>query len=157
MCRSRRFADARRGVAPAISKTLEIGLGVLLVALLTSTFYGNVVPDYRTAAGGELADRSLAKAITTTEHAVPPEASSATTTVAAELPPTIRGATYEIHAAGDALELRHPHPGIGRSVRLAIPARVVTVTGSWRSTETFSVSAEATGSDVTITIGGSDA
>lgn len=154
---SRRFIDARRAVAPAISKTLEIGLGVLIVALLTTTLYGSVVPGYRTAAGVELADQSLANAIAATERAVPPEAQSATATVHVELPATIRGATYEIQAAGDALELVHPHPKIGRRVRLAIPHRVVSVTGTWRSTETFQVSAQATGSDVSITIGGVNA
>lgn len=157
MRRSQRFADAERAVAPAISKTLEIGLGVLLVALLTTTLYGSVVPGYRTAAGGELADQSLARAIAATERTVPPEAHAATTTVDVQLPATIRGATYEIHAVGDALELVHPHPEIGNHVRLTIPARVVTVTGTWRSTETFRVSAHTAGPDVTITIGGSDA
>lgn len=152
-----RFASARRAVAPAIGKTLEIGFGVLLVALLTTTLYGDVVPGYRTAAGDELADRSLSRAVTATERAVPPDAHTAATAVEVQLPSTIRGATYEIHAVDDTLELRHPHPGIGRTVRLALPARVVSVTGAWRSTDTLLVTARTTAEGARITIGGTDA
>lgn len=153
----RRFSTDTRAATPAIGKTLEIGIGVLVVALLTSTLYGSVVPGYRTAAGDELADRSLSKAITATETVVQPESDASTATMEVRLPATIRGATYEIHAVGRTLELRHPHPGIGRGVSLAIPDRVVSVTGSWRSTEPFHVTARASGGAVTITIGVADA
>lgn len=151
-----RFSTDARAATPAIGKTLEIGIGVLVVALLTSTLYGSVVPGYRSAAGGELADRSLSRAIAATEKAVPPESDAATATVELRLPATIRGATYEIHTVGRALELQHPHPGIGRSVSLAIPERVVSVTGTWRSTETFHATARSSGGKITISIGGTN-
>lgn len=151
-----RFSADARAATPAIGKTLEIGIGVLVVALLTSTLYGSVVPGYRTAAGDELADRSLSRAIAATEKVVPPESDAATATVELRLPATIRGATYEIHAVGRALELQHPHPGIGRSVSLAIPERVVSVTGTWRSTEPFHATARSAGGKITISIGGTN-
>lgn len=150
------FSVDARAATPAVGKTLEIGIGVLVVALLTSTLYGSVVPGYRTAAGDELADRSLSRAIAATERAVPPPSDAATATVELQLPATIRGATYEIHAVGRALELQHPHPGIGRSVPLAIPEHVVSVTGTWRSTEPFHATAQSSGGKITISIGGTD-
>lgn len=143
-----------RAVAPAIGKTLEIGIGVLVVALLASTLYGSVVPGYRTTAGTELADRTLARAVATTESAVPPGRAYASTTRRIDLPATIRGSTYEIHADGHALELRHPQPEIGGRVPLAVPRRVVSVSGAWRSTDGFEVEATASAGNVSIEIGG---
>lgn len=148
----RRFDD--RAVAPAVGKTLEIGLGILVIALLTSTLYGSVVPAYRTAAGDELADRTLAEAITTTEATVPPPSATATAKASITLPPTIRGSTYGIVANGTVLELRHPHPALGNRAPLALPRRVTTITGTWRSTDPFRIVAHGNQTGVTITIGG---
>lgn len=140
-------------MTPAVSKTLEIGIGILVIALLTSTFYGSVVPTYRTAAGQELADRAIARAALTTEAAVPPPGVTVNASGNASLPATIRGTTYEIHAAGTALELRHPHPRIAARIPLALPDRVA-VTGTWRSTDPFAVSVTGNRSAVGLQIGG---
>lgn len=150
----RRFWRDERAVTPAVGKTLEIGIGVLVVALLTSALYGNVVPSYRTAGGQELADRTLASAAMTTEGVVLPVAVTAKGSGTTTLPATIRGATYEIHANGTVLELTHPHPRIGGRLPLALPKRVVEVTGTWRSTDRFRATASGNRTTVTITIGG---
>lgn len=137
-----------------MGKTLELGIGILVVALLTSTLYGSVVPTYRTAAGDELADRALSTAVATTEDAVPPDGARVSSTRRVTLPSTIRGATYEIHATGDALTLKHPHPGIGGTVPLAVPPAVVSIAGTWRSTDPFVVTTTGSADRVTIEIGG---
>ena len=61
-----------RALSPVVGKTLELGVMVLLVALLTATLYGGVVPEYRSTAAGELGDRTLARAAGDVERAVPP-------------------------------------------------------------------------------------
>lgn len=149
---TKRFDD--RAVAPAVGKTLEIGLGVLVIALLTSTLYGSIVPTYRTAAGDELADRTLAEAVASTESTVPPPSVTATATATLTLPATIRGSTYGIIANGTALELQHPHPGIRSRAPLVVSNRVTTVIGSWRSTDPLRIVARGNQSGITITIGG---
>lgn len=143
-----------RALAPTIGKTLEIGIGVLLVALLTTAFYGSVIPDARTAAGAELGERALADAARATDHAVPPAGSLGTMSVRIDLPPTIRGATYRIEARGTQLALEHPHPGIGHTIPLPLPANVLAVEGSWESTDPFVVETTASRSGARITIGG---
>lgn len=143
-----------RAVAPAVGKTLEIGIGVLVVILLTSTLYGSVVPAYRTTAGEELADRTLATAVATTERTVPPVGAHVSASRRVDLPATIRGATYELHATGGAIALRHPHPAIGGRAPIALPDRVLTVSGRWRSTDPFVVTASGNRSGVTLEIGG---
>lgn len=152
--RPSRIRSDDRAVAPAIGKTLEIGLGVLVIALLTSTLYGSVVPTYRTTAGDELADRALADALTTTEATVPPRATTARAVATVDLPATIRGSTYGIVATGGGFELQHPHPGIGGRAPLALPERVTTVTGTWQSTDPFYVVVTGNRSGTSITIGG---
>lgn len=143
-----------RAVSTVVGKTLEIGIGVMVVALLASTLYGGVVPTYRTVAGDELGDRALARAAATAEGAVPPAGVTVAATASASLPPTIRGATYEIHATNGTLTLRHPHPGVRGSVELSVPDRVGRIQGTWRSTDPFRVAVTGTRTDVTITIGG---
>jgi hypothetical protein len=52
-----------------------------------------------------------------------------------DLPETIRGAGYWIHADGRALVLEHPRERIGGRLRLNLPSRVVSVSGRWSSYE----------------------
>jgi len=129
-------------------------MGVLVIALLTSTLYGSVIPEYRADAGVELADTALASALSTTETTVPPPGASVSVSTQVRLPTTIRGSTYEIVANGTRLELQHPHHRIGRTVPLSVPSRVVAVTGTWRSTKPFVVTATGNRSAVTLHIGG---
>lgn len=123
----------RRGVTPAVSKSLEATVVVLFVGALTATLYGGVVPDYRTAAGDEVADRTLAGASHRVQAAVPPEAGTVEARARVDLPATIRDRDYRIRADGRELVLDHPHPGVGDRARLALPDHVVSVTGEWYS------------------------
>ena len=162
MSRSRRPSGARwrrpstgvpasdsgdRGLSPVVGKTLELGVGVLLVALLTATFFGGIAPDYRASVGAELGDRTLAAAADRTEAAVPTgDYPQIDRTVTVRLPATIRGDPYRIVAEGGTPEmvLAHPDRAVGGRLRLDIPAPV-TIRGSWRSTSPSRVAVDADG------------
>lgn len=122
-----------RALSPVVGKALEAALVVLFVGLLTTVLFGNVVPAYRTAAGQELAERTLAGAADRIEASVPAAAHDAAVRRRVELPGTIAGAAYRLRVDGRRLVLDHPHRGIGASTRLAIPDRVGAVRGSWES------------------------
>jgi hypothetical protein len=122
-----------RAMSPIVGKALEAGLVVLFVGLLTAVLFGNAVPAYRMAAGGELAERTVAGAADRVEASVPPPAHDATVHRRVDLPGTIAGASYRIRVEGRRLVLDHPNPGIEASTRLALPVRVETVRGTWES------------------------
>jgi hypothetical protein len=127
--------DRARGAVPAVGKALELALLVALAALLAATLFGSVVPEYRTAAGAELADRTLVRSATTVEGAVPAAPGAyarLNRTVRADLPDRIRGARYEVRAVGGRLRLDHPHPRVGGAVRPALPADA-RLDGAWTS------------------------
>jgi len=46
-----------RAISPVAGKTLELGIGIILIALLTTSLLGGVTPGYQSAVGLELADR----------------------------------------------------------------------------------------------------
>ena len=119
--RAERFARADRAVSPTVGKALELGVVVLYVTLLVTALYGGVVPTYRTAAGDELADRTLAAAADRIEGAVPQDATRARRTVRLHLPETLRGSNYYLRVRNRTLALDHPHPDIGGTTRLALP------------------------------------
>ncbi|MCF2240228.1 hypothetical protein KI372_02025 [Halobacterium salinarum] len=48
-----------RASAPVVGKAAEAGIGVLVIAVFTTTLCGGVVPDARTAAASAVADRAL--------------------------------------------------------------------------------------------------
>lgn len=129
----RSLRPSTRALAPATGKALEVGLVVLFIGGLTASLFGGVVPEYRTAAAEEMGERTLAAAATDVERAVPPPAQRATRTVRVDLPRTIRGATYRVAVDDGGLVLDHPHPEVGGRVRLALPDRVTSVSGSWAS------------------------
>ena len=115
-----RFAHADRAVSPTVGKALELGVVVLYVSLLVTALYGGVVPTYRTAAGDELADRTLAAAADRIEGAVPQNATRVRRTVRLDLPETLRGTNYYLRVRDRTLSLDHPHPNIGRRTSLAL-------------------------------------
>lgn len=123
-----------RAVAPVTGKLLEVALVVLYIGLVSTALYGGVVPQYRSAAGDAVAERTLATASQRVQQAVPPNGThvEATTTVA--LPDTIRGRAYAIRAEGRRLVLEHPDPAVGGATRLALPDGVIEVSGRWSST-----------------------
>lgn len=122
-----------RGVSTVVEKTLAIGLVTLFVSLVSVTVYGGVVPDTRTTAGAELADRTLAKASERIQQAVPPNATAVDARTAVRLPASIRGSNYEIRADGQELVFDHPRDALDRRVRLALPSHVTRVEGAWQS------------------------
>lgn len=136
--------DRQRATTATVAKTLEIGIALLFVAGTVTMLYGGSVPAYRTLAGGETADRTLAGVAERIERAVPPAARHASVDRRVPMPATIRGRGYRIVADGDRLRLVHPHPAISARLRLAVPARVERVTGSWHSTSQSRVRIETT-------------
>lgn len=131
-----------RGVTPAVGKTLEAGLVVLFIGLLSTTLFAGAVPAYRTAAGDAVADRTLAGAVERVQQAVPPATREVRVRLRVSLPGTIRGAGYEIRAEDRTLVLDHPDAAIGGRVPLALPPSVVRVEGAWRSTSAAVVRVE---------------
>lgn len=128
------MADRReRGVAPATSKALEVGILSLYVGLIAVGLYAGAVPDYRSTAGDAVAERTLAAASQRVEQAVPPGGSSVSARARVTLPETIRGRRYEVRAVGRQLVLDHPHPRVRTRSDLALPPSVVDVSGSWSS------------------------
>jgi hypothetical protein len=124
-----------RGATPVVGKALEVALLVLLAALLTTALFGGVLPTYRTAAGAELADRTLARSAGAVERATPADPAawdSFDRSLRVSLPGRIRGERYAVRAADGALRLDHPRAGVGGAVRPALPGNA-TLAGVWRS------------------------
>jgi len=130
-----------RAAAPAVGKALEAGIVVLFVALLTTTLYGGVVPNARTAAADEVSERTLQHAAANVEAAVPERASAGADAgdVVAErhvsLPATIRGSDYRVTADGERLVLVHGHGDVGGETPLVLPESVRDVRGNWTDSD----------------------
>ncbi|MDS0297902.1 hypothetical protein NDI76_04035 [Halogeometricum sp. S1BR25-6] len=128
-----------RALSPVVGKSLELGVVVLFVAVLSASFYGGIVPEYRTTAAAEAGDRALVGGAERVERAVPERPGRIERRVAVSLPATLRGDPYRIRAASDpeanatALVLDHPDVGVGGRVRLSFPTRGANVTGTWES------------------------
>ncbi|MEF8851321.1 MAG: hypothetical protein V5A44_12040 [Haloarculaceae archaeon] len=122
-----------RAVTPAVGKSLEAGLVVLFVALLSTLLLGGLVPDYRAATGAQLGDRVLATASQEVEAAVPPTAREVDARRSLDLPASIAGEGYEIAVDGRWLVLDHRDPAVAGHVRLVLPPSVDRVEGSWES------------------------
>ncbi len=121
-----------RALSPVVGKAMEATLVVLYLGLVTTTLYGGVVPEYRAAAGAEIADRTLANAAAEAESAVPPNTTDATVRVELDLPATVAGSGYTVRPDGDSLVLEHPDPSVATRTPLVLPDRVVAVTGEWQ-------------------------
>ena len=135
---------ADRAMTPVVGKAMEATLVVLYVGLVTAALYGGAVPEYRSSAGAEVAERALADAATDVERAVPPETRAATARVEVDLPPTIAGSAYRVRVDSGQLRLDHPDPGVAATAPLVLPARVDDVSGTWESGEETSVRVEST-------------
>nr|WP_272931363.1 hypothetical protein [Halobacterium noricense] len=119
---------------------MEAGIVVLFVALLTTTLYGGVVPNARTAAADEVGERTLQHAAANVEAAVPnTDPRAAADEVVAErrisLPATIRDRGYRITANGTRLALVHGHADVGGETALVLPGRVRDVRGNWTDSD----------------------
>jgi len=129
------LAGDRRAVTPAVSKSLEAGVVVLFVALVTAVLLGGVVPDYQRAADARVGDRVLAAASAEVESAVPAAVGARTVDRShrADLPARIGGRQYRIRVDGRDLVLDHPDRAVSGRSRLVLPSRVDRVEGSWES------------------------
>lgn len=160
----RRATRTDRGLSPVVGKTLELGVVVLFVALLSASFYGGIVPGYRTAAAAEVGDRALIGAAERVENAVPERTTRIDRRVAVSLPATLRGDPYRIRAVSDsdananatALVLEHPDDGVGGRVDLSLPARGANVTGTWESTRESWVLVRGEGGRVAVSLESGD-
>ena len=152
--RGGRFVRADRAVSPTVGKALELGVVVLYVSLLVTALYGGAVPTYRTAAGDEIADRTLAGAADRIEGAVPSDARRVRRTVRLDPPETLRGSGYYLWVRGRTLVLDHPDPAVGGRTRLVLPDDA-TVGGnvSSRDDAVVAVRANATGTAVRLEAG----
>ena len=145
------LVDDRRGVSSVVGKLYELAIVLGFVGVVTAALYGNVVPDYRTATGVEVGDRTLSTAVTRVEAAVPPDATSVHGEETVDLPATVAGERYRIRAVNDsALVLDHPDAAIGGRARLSLPERAVAVNGTWVSTETTVVVVDGGGDRVSV-------
>ena len=148
-----RFARADRAMSPTVGKALELGVVVLYVTLLVTALYGGVVPTYRTAAGDELADRTLAAAADRIESAVPANATRVRRTLRLGLPDTLRGSSYYLRVRDRTLALDHPHPDVGGRTRLALSNDAI-VSGNVSSADdaVIAVRADAGGATVRLEV-----
>lgn len=137
-------------MSPVVGKAVEATLVVLYLGLVTATLYGGAVPEYRAAAGEEVAERIASNVATDIQDAVPPEAVAAETQVEIELPATIAGETYRIYADDGRLVLDHPNPDVSTVVPLVLPDRVLDVSGTWESGESARVRVTSTDGDVEV-------
>ena len=146
-----------RGVAPAVGKTLEIGIVVLFVGALTASLLGGVVPDYRTATGAEVGERVLATTGQEVERAVPPTTRNVSVRRTVELPAQIAGSGYTIRVDGRSLVLDHPDPAIAGRLRLSLPSTVDRVEGRVDAGGQIlvTISGDSSGLVVELTDGGS--
>jgi len=120
-----------RAVVPSVGKALEAGIVVMFVALLTTTLFGSVVPNARTAAADEVGERTLQHAAASVEQAVRPVGANVAVERRVSLPGTIRGRGYRIEADGNALVLVHANQRVGGRTPLSLPDRVRSVRGNW--------------------------
>ncbi|EJN60796.1 hypothetical protein SAMN04487950_1854 [Halogranum rubrum] len=144
-----------RAVSPVVGKTLELGIVVLFVGLMTTTLYGGIVPDYRTSAGAEVGDRTLVTAAERIETSIPPNATAVHGETRIDLPRTIRGEQYELHTTNGTLVLDHPLAEIGGRTPLALPDAVVDISGTWRSGDDLLVVVDGTPRGLTVELEGS--
>lgn len=133
-----------RAVTPVVGKALEAAIVVLFLGMLTASLYGGAVPEYRTAAGEQVGNRTLAAASHGVQQAVPASGSVRETRAAVDLPARIRGEPYRIRTDGRALVLDHPHSDVGGRARLSLPDTVVAVEGTWESETPTVVAVERT-------------
>lgn len=130
---------------------MEVALVVLYLGVVTTALYGGVVPDYRDDAGIRIADRTLAAAAGQVEAAVPPATAHVERRVRVDIPRTIRGTGYWIHAReGGTVALDHPRDGLDSAIRVSLPASVLAVSGAWSSDEPALVVVTGSSDGVTV-------
>lgn len=139
-----------RAVAPVVSKLLATAIAVLYIAGTASLLLGGVVPEYRTATGEELSERTLAEAAATVERAAAGSESTTVAYVRADLPSTIRDGSYRLVLWNGTLVLDHHDARLDARTNLSLPSGVDTVESSWKSGKTLVVRVSAGGTNRTV-------
>lgn len=136
----RNLRTDERGVTPAVSKTLAIGIALLYIGGMTTLLFGSVVPGYQSAAGDELAERTLATAAGEIEQSVPEADGTVEQTQTIELPDRIDDERFTLELSGRQLVLEHPDREIGGETRLSLPENTFVKDSSWRSGDDLEIS-----------------
>ena len=152
----RTFTVATRAASPVVGKALEAGIVILYIGLLTTTLYAGAIPEYRSAAAQEVADRTLADASAELRAAVPHNATTVNATASLQLPQTIRNSAYTIRVEEGQLVLEHPHPSVGGKTPLVLPESVETVDGHWDSQESANVRVRDSPNGLVVRLGGEE-
>lgn len=142
-----------RAISPVVEKVIAIGLVAIFVSGFVGALLGGVVPDYRAAAGEEIAERTLAEAAKTVERAVPAAAGTRNGRATTDLPATIADRAYRVELDGRDLRLVHPNPAIGPSTRVAVPASVTVRNSTWLGGD-FVVRARGPAGNRSLEVGG---
>jgi hypothetical protein len=127
-----------RGISPVAGKTLELGIGVILIALITTSLLGGVTPGYQSAVGIEIADRVVINVADRIESTADGTADTLTADrrIRVTVPQNIRQKPYRVIANTTAdkthIRLQHPDPAISASTHI-VSHNLITVTGSIRS------------------------
>jgi len=148
------FRGDERGVSPVIEKLVTAGLVVLYIGGMTTVLFGGIVPAYETAAGEEVAERTLATAAGEIETAAPRSGSETAVRATVDLPATIDDTAYRIVLSDRQLRLEHPDPEIGATTRLAVSEDIRLEPGRWQSGSTLVIEGETNGGRGTLSIGG---
>ncbi|SNZ12633.1 hypothetical protein SAMN06269185_1843 [Natronoarchaeum philippinense] len=148
------FTATTRAASPVVGKALEAGIVILYIGLLTTTLYAGAIPEYRSAAAQEVADRTLADASAELRAAIPHNATAVNATTRLELPRTIGSSAYTIRVTSGRLVLEHPHPSVGGKTPLALPESVETVDGHWDSQESANVRVRDSPNGLVVRLGG---
>jgi hypothetical protein len=141
-----------RGTTPVVSKTLAIGIVLLYIGGMTTLLYGSVLPEYRTATGEELAERTLAAAAGEIEQSVPEATGEINRTRRVSLPDRIREDRYRIELSGERLRLTHPDGEISPATTLSVPPGTALANSSWESGERLAIRATGPAHNRTVRI-----
>lgn len=141
-----------RAVTPVVGKLLAAGLAVLYIASVSGLLLGGVLPDYRTTAGDELADRVLADVAGHVERAVPDSDARVDARVRLDLPATIRGERYALAARNGTLHLDHPEDALDSRTSVQLPSKVIAVEGNWTSGSRLVVRVTGSGTNHTVAL-----
>lgn len=142
-----------RAVSAVVGKALEASIVIIYIGLLTTTLYAGVLPEYRTAAATEVADRTVAEVSSDLQTAVPSSTATDRTEHQVDLPATIRGETYWIRVQDGELVLEHPHSDVGERAPIVLPGSVTSVEGEWRSDEQTIITAQRSGNTIEVRLG----
>lgn len=139
-----------RGVSPSIGKLLAAGIVVLYLAGSVTVLGGSVVPETRTAAAQELAERVLGDAVVRLERALQPGPGQLDGRIRLPTPATIGGDGYRLVLHNETLSIQHPDPRLSIEAGLAVPAGVRTAASAVDSGASVLITVEGAAGNRTV-------